>query len=169
MKVEISTIPQNIKHIKPLDFKKIKIKSSLFKEDFIIDASLEKTIYRMVKTCLMDDGIGLAAPQIGIFKRLFIIRDFEDSNYFNCYFNPKYSPIVDSGKTSSVEGCLSVPKNYNIFRWNQIDVEYISVSNNTKLLVKERLTDYKARVFQHEFDHLNGQNIHDLFMSQNKQ
>ncbi|MEK6878788.1 MAG: peptide deformylase [Nanoarchaeota archaeon] len=76
MKIDISNIPSNIKHINALDFKKIKIKSSEFDSNFILDESLKKIIYRMIKTCLLDDGIGLAAPQIGVFKQLFIIKDY---------------------------------------------------------------------------------------------
>ncbi len=170
MKIDISNIPSNIKHINALDFKKIKIKSSEFDSNFILDESLKKIIYRMIKTCLLDDGIGLAAPQIGVFKQLFIIKDLNDSNYFNCYFNPKYTPNIEYGKSIEQEGCLSVPKRYNISRWNSINAIYISIDESGKQITNQQTIDgYLARVFQHENDHLQGRNIYDLFMSQNKQ
>ncbi|NCN82375.1 MAG: peptide deformylase [Candidatus Pacebacteria bacterium] len=105
-------------------------------------------------------GVGLAAPQIAVGKRMFAIQ--LEGN-IKCYINPK---IVDQstdkilgpdGGEPRLEGCLSIPKIYgSVPRWEWIDLQYDKIIDGKLTTVKEHLNDFPARVAQHELDHLNG-------------
>lgn len=165
MKLNIKEAPVGGKYIAPLHYSKIAIRSPAY-ESLVWPSHL---LHQMMATCLTDDGIGLAAPQIGMFKRIFIIRDFEDlgklKDTFSVYINPTWTAVKEDGKSTSVEGCLSVPgRCYEVERWNTIEATWLDwddVSGAPKM-VKETITGYRARVFQHEFQHLNGTSIVDV-------
>ena len=96
------------------------------------------------------DGIGLAAPQLGISLSFFVMDDGERKR---TVINPE---IKSFGKEEITfeEGCLSVPEIYaDIVRPREISVKY---TNELGEIVEENLTDQTARIFQHEFDHLEG-------------
>ncbi len=103
-----------------------------------------------------NQGVGLAAPQIGISKRFFIMKYKEDN--IIC-INPEIiysSPIIE---IDSQEGCLSVSgKQFIVKRASMITVKYIDLENNS---IKKDLIGYDAIIFQHEFDHLDGILISD--------
>ncbi len=113
---------------------------SLTELDFVED---------MQDVCRALNGVGLAAPQIGISKRVIYVKGVG----IMC------NPVLEFGKgnETKAEGCLSFP-GVAIFksRFTKIAVAYTSV---TGMLVTTELQDLKARVFQHELDHLNGINI----------
>jgi peptide deformylase len=105
-------------------------------------------------------GIGLAAPQAGILKRAFVIdtSPFSENEqtgqpYERFFINPEI--VNKSTNTSNYEeGCLSIPGIYeNVWRPEKIAVRYL---NENFELVEEELDGIKARIFQHEFDHLEG-------------
>lgn len=127
-----------------------------------------KLLWQMVATCLTDDGIGLAAPQVGVFKRLFIIRDFtktEILNTFSPYFNPTWLAVKEDGKSTENEGCLSVVgKTYSVERWNTIEAQWWDWNDlgGAPVHRTERLSGHMARVFQHEYQHLNAISIVDV-------
>jgi len=131
----------------------------------LIPVGLQDALWRMVRACLADDGLGLAAPQIGIFKRVFIIRESEAA--FRVYFHPQYT--VDSSSTKEVkpEGCLSVPgKRIPVARATAIYAQWLDFDQSEKMVVRtEILEGLKARAFQHELDHLNGISILDKVKS----
>lgn len=106
------------------------------------------------------EGVGLAAPQVGILERFFIAK-FDDS--FKAFFNPE---ILFYGKRTKkfLEGCLSIPDYYGeVIRPTLIKVKY---QNEKKEIVYQRLTGLAAMVFQHEFDHLEGRLFIDYVMEQ---
>ncbi|MCD6579390.1 peptide deformylase [bacterium] len=106
-------------------------------------------------TMLEKDGIGLAAPQVGILKRFFAINIpiSEDESIKKIVINPK---ILSSSKTKELyeEGCLSVPLIYALVE-RPISIK-VSYMNEEMKEITEELDGLSARVFQHEFDHLNG-------------
>ncbi|MBP2077912.1 peptide deformylase [Oceanobacillus polygoni] len=108
-------------------------------------------------------GVGLAAPQLGIEKRLVAIH-FEDFNgklYSYGLVNPKIiSHSVEQSYLASGEGCLSVdrPVEGYVPRHARITVKATDFDGNP---VKLRLKGYPAVVFQHEIDHLNGVMFYD--------
>lgn len=187
MLLKLSDMPQNIKLCKILLAEKIQRKSTLI-DDFPKDSeqfrrfndrarslnrestedgqpnkvpgeALVNTCWRMVKACLSDDGIGLAAPQIGIFKRVFVIRENEES--FKVYFHPHYTVDGDSKPELGVEGCLSVPgRRIPVIRSTAICAEWLEFDSTGELMKRTAILEgLKARVFQHETDHLNGISI----------
>ena len=99
------------------------------------------------------EGIGLSANQIGMYVRAFaMIKDLESNQVIVC-FNPsivkKYNECVDFE-----EGCLSYPDEFiNVKRPDRIVVKY---EDEDKKLHKIKLNGMASRVFQHEFDHLEG-------------
>lgn len=95
------------------------------------------------------NGCGLSAVQLGIMKRVFVIRHKGESRKV---INPE---IIESSEdiTELEEGCLSFPGKFKkIERSNTIKVKY----NNGKDDIIEKLSGFIARIFQHEYDHLNG-------------
>jgi peptide deformylase len=103
-------------------------------------------------------GVGLAAPQLGINKRLIVIHFVDQHEKVNSYqlINPKIiSHSAEQAYLASGEGCLSVDRNVDgyVMRYARITVKAFDIEGNP---VKIRLRDYPAIVFQHEIDHLNG-------------
>jgi peptide deformylase len=176
MLLNISQMPQGIKLCKVLSADKIARKSTPIEtfpktkydlDKFNQDASqpiseaLESSMWRMVRACISDDGVGLAAPQIGIFKRMFVIR--ENGESFRVYIHPRYSVDISSQQVVAMEGCLSVPgKRIPVARASVICAEWLEFDTEGKMVVRtELLEGFKARVFQHEYDHLEGVSILD--------
>ena len=120
------------------------------KRDKIFDPKFKKFIKEMTKTMLVKDGIGLAAPQIGQSKRLFIaVIDGTPQ----VYINPKITK-KSWRKNTMEEGCLSIPGTFaQVKRPAKIEMEYTNLSGERK---KIKATKINARILQHEFDHLDG-------------
>ena len=98
-------------------------------------------------------GIGLSANQIGIWERVFVmIRDMEYNEIITC-FNPRI--LKESRKKISMEeGCLSYPDLFlDIVRPESVVVKY---EDENKKFHKVKLDGLAARVFQHEYDHMEG-------------
>ncbi|MFC5463911.1 peptide deformylase [Lederbergia graminis] len=114
-------------------------------------------------------GVGLAAPQINISKRMFAIY-LEDNEklYDYALINPKIiSHSVEKAYLTSGEGCLSVDRNVPgyVHRYARITITGYDV--NTEQEVKLRLKGLPAIVFQHELDHLNGVMFYDHINPEN--
>ena len=121
---------------------------------------LTTLIEDMKETMKTNDGAGLAAPQIGVFKRL-VIFGFDtndrypeaDSVPFTVLINPIITPLSDN-KENGWEGCLSVPGLRGVVpRYTHI--KYEGFDANGKKFERE-VSDFHARVVQHECDHLDG-------------
>ena len=108
-------------------------------------------------------GVGIAAPQIGVLKQIFLILSTDEKGNLHHYafLNPKIiSHSEEKAFIPSGEGCLSVEREVEglIHRSKRITASVFLYDFNTKKVTKEqiKLKDYIAIVFQHEFDHLNG-------------
>jgi peptide deformylase len=114
-----------------------------------IDADLVRLADDMLETMYEAPGVGLAAPQIGVQKRLFVY-DIGDGP--SAVVNPR---IVDrSGEWTYEEGCLSVPGlSWPIVRAAQVHLAGWDLEGNELSIEADELL---ARVFQHETDHLDG-------------
>ena len=98
-------------------------------------------------------GFGLAAPQVGISKRLFICSFDWKIETIIPIINPRYKPIEDEMETHW-EACFSVPMAYgNVMRYKKIRCSYQTIDGAE---INAELEGIKARVFQHEYDHLDG-------------
>lgn len=110
---------------------------------------------KMISFCKKGKGVGLAAPQIGLFQRFFIAR-LED--IWKVCFNPVILRSSED-KISSIEGCLSYPQfSVSVERPKEVWTQF----NDGKHLVVFKLTGVDAVVFQHELDHLDGITINTL-------
>jgi len=101
------------------------------------------------------DGVGIAGPQVGVGKRLIVVcRLDKEGEPFVAYANPQIDSTF-GGIVDGREGCLSIPGKYGeVPRYQGIIVSY----TNPETLERDRevVTDYTARIFQHEIDHTNG-------------
>lgn len=105
----------------------------------------------MAATMINGNGVGLAAPQIGILKKI-ITLDYEDSN-FVAYINPE---IVYKSKKEEVdeEGCLCLPDiRVPVKRARKVIVKAVDLMGRA---LEIEADDILARILQHEIDHLNG-------------
>ena len=119
----------------------------------------------LLKALREHGGMGIAAPQLGISRRLLLIESKPNERY-------PHAPVMDlivmanpriisesSEKELGWEGCLSVPgKRVHILRSTSVSVTYFDLSGNPCELT---LNGFPARVFLHEFDHLEGLSILD--------
>lgn len=114
-----------------------------------INEKTNKLIEDMIKTMKNNEGIGLAAPQIGVSQRIIVI-DFQ--NKIKVWINPEI--IFKEGFKIAEEGCLSVPDRTGLVkRAKFIKVDYLDRNGQKKTIKAE---DLLARIIQHEIDHLNG-------------
>ncbi len=121
------------------------------KEVSAIDEKILTLLDDMVETMYENDGIGLAAPQVGILKRAIVI-DVEDGNVYKM-INPKILSVSDEQQVAQ-EGCLSVPETKGVVsRPIKVTAEYTDVEGNIVTIEAEGLL---ARCICHEIDHLNG-------------
>jgi peptide deformylase len=136
--------------------------------DISIDyKDLNLLIQNMWETMYAASGVGLAAPQIGLSIRLFVVDaspfsndenlSIEErnnlSNFKEVFINPTLTPLTSEVNTFN-EGCLSIPDiREDIVRENEILIEYLDENFNKKKL---KLNGLRARVVQHEYDHIEG-------------
>ncbi|MFZ0668491.1 MAG: peptide deformylase [Acidimicrobiales bacterium] len=114
-----------------------------------IDGNLKQLADDMIETMYAAPGVGLAANQVGIQKRMFVYDAGEGPKVV---VNPRITE--SSGEWSYDEGCLSVPKLYwPITRPRQILLEGLDLDGNE---ISVEAEEYLARVYQHEVDHLDG-------------
>lgn len=118
-------------------------------EDF--DAKLAQLIDDMIETMHLKKGVGLAAPQVGILKRVVVIQVDPDGKIFELV-NPEI--IESSGTQESVEGCLSCPGEFGVTRRPmKVKVKAQDRFGNEHFYEGEALL---AKAFCHELDHLDG-------------
>lgn len=114
----------------------------------------------MTETMAYNKGLGLAAPQIGVNKRVVVVDTFtvgEPGGVFVVMVDPE---IKDKkGETLMEEGCLSCPgKEVQVQRYQEIDVEYTTLENKR---ITKNFKGLNAIAVQHEIAHLNGKLIID--------
>ncbi len=115
-----------------------------------ITPRIKELVEDMFETMYDANGVGLAAPQVGILKRIFVIDvTGEDPMVF---INPEI--LETSGEQTGYEGCLSVPgKSGIVTRANYVKAKATDLDGNEFIIEGEELL---ARAIQHENDHLNG-------------
>lgn len=111
-------------------------------------------ISAMFETMIACKGVGLAAPQVGINEQIFVV---DTGKEVFAAINPKI--IKTAGSEVMEEGCLSIPRvHVDVKRAKIIWVEFSDEENR---LVRAKLSGLTAKVFQHEYDHLQGKMILD--------
>lgn len=124
------------------------------------EVDVKKLISDMYDTLTAADGCGLAAPQVGLNYRLFVVdgtalvEDYPDcANFKQAFINPI---LVEESKEKSTysEGCLSLPGiSENVIRPKTITINWLDENFEEH---EETFTDFKARIILHEYDHLEG-------------
>jgi peptide deformylase len=118
-----------------------------------VTPELRQLIDDMFETMYAEEGVGLAAPQVGIGQRIIVIDPHEDGIPGFALINPvivESSPLVERGE----EGCLSIPGIKDIVeRSSTVVAEGLLADGTTRRLEAAGLL---ARILQHEVDHLNG-------------
>lgn len=118
--------------------------------DFEVDGDPTELVKEMVRVLTENGGVGLAAPQLGVNKTIFIMGNF--TKMVIC-INPKIVSLSE-GRTTDTEGCLSFPELW--LKVPRADSCFVSYQNTSGELVEDELTGLMSRVYLHEFDHLLG-------------
>jgi len=115
-----------------------------------IDPEILNLIKDMAETMYTDSGVGLAAPQVGVSKRIIVIDGEEEG--LMVLINPIL--VKSEGELVEEEGCLSIPGIYSqVKRASKVTVKALNENGDPIEMTKEGLA---ARALQHEIDHLDG-------------
>jgi peptide deformylase len=129
-----------------------------------VDDSIRQLVADMAETMYEAPGIGLAATQVDIHKRVIVIDVSEERNDLRAFINPRLE--LCEGSQTGEEGCLSVPGIFDkVERAERVSVRYLDLEGEERVLEAEGLL---AVCIQHEIDHLNGKVFVD-HLSQLKQ
>ncbi len=118
-----------------------------------IGEEIKKLVNNMEEAIVRNQGVGLAAPQIGIKKRIIMVRTGPQESDIFALINPK---IIRKSQETEIgeEGCLSFPGVFlKIKRAKEIEIEGLDISGE-KVIINPK--GFIARIFQHETDHLDG-------------
>ena len=125
-------------------------------EEDVKSPEIAKLARDMLKVMYAAEGVGLAAPQVGVNKRLMVYNPTGDSKKWideMILLNPKIVEYSDA-KDSATEGCLSFPDMQgDVVRSKWIKVQAVNLQGRP---VKKKFSGWEARIFQHEYDHLDG-------------
>lgn len=126
----------------------------------ISESEIDSSIDALIATAIAANGVGIAAPQVGLSLRLFIVASRPSPRYPHAPTmapTPMINPRILDRSTELVsgwEGCLSVPGTRGwVPRHETISVEYFTKHGDR---IQQELTGFVARIFQHELDHLDG-------------
>lgn len=118
-----------------------------------VDEEVRRLVRDMFETMYEAPGIGLAAPQVGVGRRLCVVDVSEDKNAPLCLINPEITWRSENLVTAE-EGCLSLPDQYaEVTRPDAVELVYQDETGAERKLRAEGLL---ARCIQHEVDHLDG-------------
>ena len=126
----------------------------------IQDEGIQDLIDALIVTATASNGVGIAAPQVSKSYRLFIVASRPNPRYPNAPLmkpTAMINPQIIAHSTEIVngwEGCLSIPGIRGLVpRYQAVEVEYTTRDGKQN---RQELTDFVARIFQHEYDHLDG-------------
>ena len=118
----------------------------------VIDEKLQELIEDMIDTMHQKEGVGLAAVQVGVLKRVIVIDTYEENNPLYVFINPEIIEV--KGEREVEEGCLSFPNKFaKVIRPEKVKIK--ALDRNGKLL-ELTATGLLAQAICHEIDHLNG-------------
>ncbi len=111
-----------------------------------------KLVRDMIDTMYAEEGVGLAANQVGILKQIFVASTDQVRGKELVFFNPKI--IKKEGRVKEFEGCLSIPEFYEpVKRFKTVWIKAMTLDGRQTEVKGQGLL---SRIFQHEIDHLNG-------------
>ncbi len=131
----------------------------------IVDENCRSLAKDMLETMYANRGIGLAATQVNIKKRLVVIDLSEDKNESMCLINPEI--LSSEGTEENQEGCLSVPEYYDmVTRAEKIKYRYMDINGE---VIEDDADGLLAICIQHEIDHLDGKLFIDYLSPMKRQ
>ena len=117
-----------------------------------VNASIRQLLDDMAETMYAAPGVGLAAPQVGIAKRIIVIDPQDEETGLYQLVNPEI--VKAEGWVKGAEGCLSIPGYVgDVYRYEKVQVVALD-RNGRKVYIDAE--GWLARIFQHEIDHLEG-------------
>ena len=126
----------------------------------VVDDSIKRLAQDMLETMYQGSGIGLAATQVNVHKRVIVLDISESKDEPLILINPELKKIIDPNKKIFSEGCLSVPGFYEeLKRPSSVEISYLDIDGKRNLLLAN---DLLAVVIQHEMDHLDGKMMVDF-------
>ncbi len=117
-----------------------------------INDSFRETLNEMFETMVSANGVGLAAPQVGIAKRFFVV--IADDDVRRVFINPEIIK-TSAEMTDYEEGCLSIPGVYEVIQ-RPVKVSITALNERGKRFTINDAEGLLARIIQHEYDHLDG-------------
>lgn len=145
----------------------LRVKAQPISQEEILSTEFKELVADMFETMEAEDGIGIAAPQIGVSKQVAIVGVPKDNPRYPeveeedpevdfdilVVINPTIT-VIDATKSGFWEGCLSVPglRGY-VERPSKIKVEFTDMEGKPQV---QEVSGFAATVFQHELDHLDG-------------
>ena len=134
----------------------LRAKNEIITEEELKSGEVSKIAKEMFLVMYAAEGVGLAAPQVGINKRLMVYNPTGDKTKWLSETTMVNPEIVEygEGKDVEIEGCLSFPNmNGEVQRSKWIKVEAMNLKGKK---IKKKFKAWEARIFQHEYDHLQG-------------
>ena len=117
-----------------------------------IDERIKILVEDMIETMHVNNGVGLAAVQVGVLKRVVVIDIYDDKGPI-VLINPKI--LSQSGEREVEEGCLSFPSKFaKVIRPQKVKATYLDINGKTVIV---EATDLLAQAICHETDHLEGE------------
>lgn len=114
---------------------------------------IRRLIRDMVETMFQEDGVGLAAPQVSVSKRIIVYAPTARRGEETALINPEITKFSDATELG-VEGCLSLPGiTGEVRRAKRIEFRAMNLQGK---VFRDTASEFAARVLQHEIDHLNG-------------
>jgi len=130
-----------------------------------ITDEVRRVAERMIQLMHEAEGVGLAAPQIDRSWRMFVTNSRQEGDTDRVYINPVLREVGGDWEVRE-EGCLSIPDIVgDVRRPTAVTIEALDLDRNAFVMTSD---DFLARVWQHEFDHLNGTLIIDRFTQVSK-
>lgn len=125
-----------------------------------VDDKIRNLLNDMVDTMRKDEGIGLAGPQVGVLRRLFVVEVDEGEIYK--VINPEI--LETRGSDIAIEGCLSIPNwRATVERPEWVKMKYLDENGEEKIIEADGLL---GKCLQHEYDHLEGILISSKFIEE---
>lgn len=150
---------------KPDDLSVLRCTSTDLDDETLLSEDFARLCQLMISTVThpSQDGVGIAAPQVGLNRRVVAVQRFDkEGEPFEIYPNIRIVRAADSLAIGS-EGCLSVPdRSEEVERSQEIEIEYTALPSSTENAglplptVRETINGFTAVIFQHEVDHLDG-------------
>ena len=119
-----------------------------------ITPRIKETLEDMVETMKNSRGVGIAGPQVGVMRRMFVAIPYPDENPDDIYYMINPEILEQEGEQEGEEGCLSVPgKQGIVIRPQKIKIRAMDLDGKMQ---EYEFEDFAARVMCHEYDHLEG-------------